>query len=168
MARRGRAIATLLGLLVVFIWITSRNSGSHPRDLRVFTAEDLGSTSDALRSILKEPPGKWDPVADKFTGHTKNTHFEMSREQLDIIANGGADMPDAGVRRKEAPKKTSQIPLNPEKISNDEKGGIDPVNTRKTQKTVTDRDETLVPEEEKVQKYDPAEGDNRQDPVSHL
>lgn len=64
MARRGRMIGVALGLFLLFLFITSRHSGSHPRDLRS-KAKDIAN-EDELRPVIKEPPGKWDALDDKF------------------------------------------------------------------------------------------------------
>ena len=105
MARRGRVIGLALGLVTLFLYLTSRHSGSHPRDLDESTHK-TSEPVDELRAILKEPPGKWDPFADKFKyqqtpdGRSSNTE----QNQLDESSNEGSNPVDEGIRRK-SPKK---------------------------------------------------------------
>lgn len=93
MARRGRVVGAALGLLVLFLFVTSRNSGSHPRDLKT----PVRGVQEPLQPIIKEPPGSWDPVNDKF-------HDQQKPKPVDVGDMRGAD---DGINRK-TPKKGGQ------------------------------------------------------------
>jgi hypothetical protein len=142
MARRPRVIAAGLGLIILFIYISSRNSGSHPRDMRNAAVQQ---TSEELRAILKEPPGQWDPVADKFRGG-----FDISsQERLADIAQHGGDLPEDVFHRK-TPKKTGQ------------KAAIHDIDSKEETESLQKGHGhgPLVPDEPEivVEEYDPAEG----------
>jgi len=110
--RRSRVIAITLGLLVGFLLFTSRNSSaSHPRDLHGRPSRHDASTAqqhrDELRPIIKEPPGKWDPVEDRFHDQKAAAGGGVRaglQEQLDEIAKQPFDLPGEGIQRK-TPKK---------------------------------------------------------------
>src|SRR2546421_9851996 len=93
MARRGRVIGAALVLLVIFLLITSRNSGSHPRDLHM----PARGPQKPLAPVIKEPAGVWDPVHDKF-------HDQQNPGPVDMGDRHGAD---ESLNRK-SPKKGGQ------------------------------------------------------------
>lgn len=93
MARRGRVIGAALGLLVIFLLVTSRNSGSHPRDLHM----PARGPQEPLAPVIKEPAGVWDPVHDKF-------HDQQRPGPVDM---GNGHEADEGLNRK-SPKKAGQ------------------------------------------------------------
>ena len=93
MIRRSRAIGLAVGLLLVFVYITSRNSGSHPRDLRSIRSTD-SETEAQLHAILKEPPGKWDPDEDEFIGQHHPpavANPQIAKEQPNVLGKAGSD-----------------------------------------------------------------------------
>ena len=96
MARRGRVIFLATGLLLVFFFLSSRKSGSHPRDLQRGRFQE---GHNELRPMINEPPGKWDPIEDKF----KNQEQIASGEGNDIGKYGV----DESIERK-TPKKGPQ------------------------------------------------------------
>jgi len=101
MAGRRRIIALALGCLILFLIITTRkSSGSHPRDLHNSRFKDT-EHRDKLHTILKEPPGKWDPVEDRFKDQNAGDKIPKElQDQLDAIARGALDMPEELLRRK--------------------------------------------------------------------
>ena len=105
MARRGRVIFAALGLCILFLILSSRKSSSHFRDLQ---AEHLQDSLHELllRPIIKEPPGQWDPIQDKFKEQKKSGGGDIKGldEQIGPIAKGALDLPEEGIKRK-TPKK---------------------------------------------------------------
>ena len=93
MARRGRVIGAALGLLVIFLFVTSRNSGSHPRDLQ----NSVRGPQDPLSPVIKEPAGAWDPVNDKF----------HDQQRPNVMGIGDMPGADEALNRK-TPKKVGQ------------------------------------------------------------
>ena len=86
MARKGRIIAALIGLLVVIFILSPRNSRSHSRNMRPGRFED---GRNELHRIIKEPPGVWDPVEDKFRDQPK-----ADIKRTDRVSRQGNDLPD--------------------------------------------------------------------------
>src|SRR5271170_4343062 len=134
MARRGRVISLTLGLLVGFLVFTTRKStGSHPRDLH--GTNSLPSRHDAsaqhhrdeLRPIIKEPPGKWDPVEDRFQDQKAVSGGSRGalQEQLDEIAKQPFDLPAEGIQRK-TPKKEANRGQQGVNQAKDRGSGINP------------------------------------------
>ena len=102
MARRGRVIGATLGLIVLFLFVTSRNSGSHPRDLKT----PVRGQQEPLAPIIKEPPGTWDPVHDKFHDQQNPRPVDMGdmHGQEDTLSRktlkkGGQEPPKADAGR---------------------------------------------------------------------
>src|SRR5277367_4990064 len=102
MARRGRVIGLAIGLLLGFLLFTSRRSiGSHPRDLHGSDSppsrhdDSKPQHRDELRPIIKEPPGKWDPVEDRFHDQKAASgggNRAALHEQLDEMAKQPFDL----------------------------------------------------------------------------
>lgn len=158
MLRRARAIPIALILLAGFLYLTSRHS-SHPRDLHSSRFRQEFRPSEELRPILKEPPGKWDPLDDTFRAQQKMGGANGLKNQNEEIEKLGLDLPDEELRRK-TPKKPAK---NPGKVS-------DTVNNAKEEPQVQKQLQNqgnphgpgsgaVVIEEEAVPKpYDPEEG----------
>jgi hypothetical protein len=150
MARRGRMITAALVLFTLFVLITTRRSGSHPRDLKVRLKD--GENQVPLHPIIKEPPGKWDPVDDEFRkGHASGEGGiprDDTRKQ---------DLGDQGINRKSPKKKGPKVVDEADHI----KGQPEPEKRPKKEgegsgAVVTGDDD----EQGKVvtREYDPAEG----------
>ena len=105
MARRGRVIGAALGFLVLFLFLTSRNSGSHPRDLKT----PVRGPQVPLQPIIKEPPGTWDPVNDKFHDQQKPKPGGM----------GDVRGADDDITRKTPTKADQEVKINNGKGSQD-------------------------------------------------
>jgi hypothetical protein len=166
MARRGRVIGLTLGLLAGFLLFASRKStGSHPRDLHGSTS--LPSRHDAsakheLRPIIKEPPGKWDPVEDRFHDEkaASGGNHGALQAQLDEIAKQAFDLPAEGMQRK-TPKKEAN---RGQQGGNDRGSGINPQaqaqqggqQKAESGAVVADLKQEVLKEFEYA--YDPAEG----------
>jgi hypothetical protein len=152
MARRGRVIGVALGLIALFLFITSRNSGSHPRDLK-----STKENREPLRPIIKEPPGTWDPVKDGFrdqqAGNPGSGSGRSGQEKPEAVMK--QDTPAEDVSRK-TPKKA-----DPAKAADIAKGQPEP---KKEVKKPGQGSGAVVPgTEEKedqivIDEYDPAEG----------
>lgn len=145
-----------LGLCLFFFVFTSRNSGSHPRDLQKERVHD-SPREERLRATIKEPPGQWDPIQDKFKNQQKSGAGDVVGldEQLDAIGKGSLHLPEDGIKRK-TPKKGEQ-----NMAVGNRKEDIGPGVV--SEKPATAGDESggavSIQKEEVVSKeYDPAEG----------
>jgi hypothetical protein len=156
MIRRGRFAALALILLGFFIYLTSRNSGSHPRDLKPQLQEE--AAKPAIVPFIKEPPGTWDPVADKF----KDDPREQSKQE-------GPRNKNPDTRVKPAPQLGSEIGMRktPKKGKNkDENPPSDSKEQYEAQRKSDKQgagieNEATHPLDQKVianDGYDPAEG----------
>jgi hypothetical protein len=161
MARRGRVIGVVLGLVALFVFITSRNSGSHPRDLKFTLPKE---NQEPLRPIIKEPPGAWDPVKDGFRD-----------QQAGSPGSGGGESGPAGQEKPEAvkkqdarieeinrktPKKAGQDTGKAADMANNGKGQPEP---KKEIKKPGQGSGAVIPGKEKedqivIDQYDPVEG----------
>ena len=143
MARRGRIIGAVLGLILIFLLISSRNSRSHPRDMRTDRVQE---TPEGLHPIIKEPPGRWDAVEDRFEDSA--SHLKGFQGQLDEISRQAFDLPDEGIQRKPLKKEGSNLRKLENKAKGEPKqfgvGGSGAVNVAK--------------QEANVKRYDPATG----------
>jgi hypothetical protein len=99
-------IALALGLLAIFLLVTSRHSVSHSSDQRTRREESL--QQQVLHQIIKEPPGKWDPEGDQFLG--QKDFSGMGGVEID---NGRKtqDLVDEVITRK-TPKKGGSKPVD--------------------------------------------------------
>jgi hypothetical protein len=159
MARRGRVIGVVLGLVALFLFITSRHSGSHPRDLKSTLPKE---NQEPLRPIIKEPPGTWDPVKDGFrdqqAGSPGSGGGKSGQEKPEAVKK--QDTPIEEVSRK-SPKKAGQNTGKAADIANKAKGQREP---KKEIKKPGQGSGAVVPgKEEKedqivIDQYDPAEG----------
>ena len=153
--RRGRVTGLALGLLILFLYITTRNSGSHPRDMRTSRFKDT-EHSDTLRPILKEPSGRWDPQNDKF----KEAHLSGGgpglglHDQIEAIKKQGLDLPAEGIKRK-TPKKGKDA----SKASNLK----DQVEVEKPLREQGGSGAVVPVDADIVEPYDPAEGMSHMD-----
>lgn len=123
MTRRGRVIFAALGLVVLFVWISSRNSRSDSRELRKPRVKEP-KAGEQIHSPWKEPPGQWDPVEDRFAGQQQSDEKSIKhiQEQKEEIVKHGGDLPDEGIKRK-----TPKRPLpNPKNVENTNKGNGQP------------------------------------------
>ena len=149
MARRGRVIGVVLGLVALFLFITSRNSGSHPRDLKSTLPKE---NQEPLRPIIKEPAGTWDPVKDGFKSGP------AGQEKPEAVKKQAAPVEE--VSRK-TPKKAGQDTGKAADTANNAKGQPEP---KKEIKKPGQGSGAVVPgKEEKedqvvIDQYDPAEG----------
>jgi hypothetical protein len=152
MARRGKAIALALGLLALFLFITSRNAGSHPRDMHSSRFKDT-THPEMLRPVLKEPAGKWDAAADAFQDQsvTGGSAAVGLKEQLESIQQQAGDLPAEGIMRKTPKKGNTGKPAD---VANDAKDKAEVENPRRPQDGIG----AVSPIEEPVKEYDPAEG----------
>jgi hypothetical protein len=162
MARRGRVIGVVLGLVALFLFITSRNSGSHPRDLKSALPKE---NQEPLRPIIKEPAGTWDPVKDGFRdqqagspGSGGGKSGPAGQEKPEAVKK--QDAPIEEVSRK-TPKKAGQNTGKAAGTANNAKGQPEP---KKEIKKPGQGSGAVVPgKEEKedqivIDEYDPAEG----------
>jgi hypothetical protein len=113
MARKGRVIGVVLGLILIFLILSSRNARSHPRDMRTARAQE---THEEHLNI-KEPPGRWDADEDKFQDSVAS-HLKGIQEQSDEISRPTFDIPDEGIQRKPLRKGDSGL----RKLENKAKG----------------------------------------------
>jgi hypothetical protein len=151
MARRGRLIGIALGLLVIFMVITTRKSGSHPRDLHTSRSQD-SETHGELYPIIKEPPGRWDTVGDKFRDQQGRDGSEKNmQDHLDAISKQGLDSADEGIQRKPL-RKADQNSKNLKEQVEVEK------EPKREQDGVGRSGAVVIEKEEVVRQYDPAEG----------
>jgi hypothetical protein len=160
MAKRGRLIAVALVLLGLFLYLTSRHSGSHPRDLHAARFQDT-QIHEELRPVLKEPPGKWDPVGDRFQEEHGSTGGRGAaiQNQADAIANPALRVNDEIGQRK-TPKKGGQDSGKAEDMLSHVKGQPEPQKQPKKQSGVGGSGAVLPGEENAAVpgEYDPAEG----------
>jgi hypothetical protein len=128
--RRNRIIAVTIGLLVAFLLFTSRNSkASHPRDLRDINSRHDAQHRDELRPIIKEPPGKWDPVEDRFHDQKAASgggNHAALKEQLDEFAKQPFDLPVEGIQRKTPKKEANRGQQGGVNQGQDRGSGINP------------------------------------------
>jgi hypothetical protein len=156
MARRVRVIIAALGLCILFLILSPRKSGSHPRDIQTERFHD--SPQEPLsRPIIKEPPGPWDPIQDKFKDQKKSGQGDIKGldEQIDPIAKGALDLPENGIKRKTIKKgKQNMVPGNgkedtgPGVVSEKPPGGVGGSGGM----VAIEKEEVVLRE------YDPAEG----------
>lgn len=158
-------IGAALGLLVLFIIFTSRNSGSHPRDLRTKSMETQGQ--DELRPIIKEPPGKWDPTEDQFRQQhikgdgTSGTGSGVLKDQGEGIRKPSIEEDEL---KRKSPKKGNGDTVKP--AVNADKLQEQPESPKRPQKGGEGSGAVVLDDDSKGQKkeglevkeYDPAEG----------
>jgi hypothetical protein len=166
--RRSRVITLTIGLLVAFLLFTSRNnSGSHPRDLRNVNSRHEAQHRDELRPIIKEPPGKWDPVEDRFHDQKAASgggNRAALHEQLDEIAKQPFDLPAEGIQRKTPKKEANRGQQGGVNQGQDRGVGINPQEQVQQQggQQKAGKGAAVVDPKQEVLKdeytYDPAEG----------
>jgi hypothetical protein len=113
MARKGRVIGVVLGLILILLLLSSRNARSHPRDMRTALVPETREGPP----IIKEPPGRWDAVEDKFQDSLAS-HLKGIQEQLDEVSKQTFDIPDEGIQVKPPRKGDSNL----RKLENKAKG----------------------------------------------
>jgi hypothetical protein len=154
MARRGRIIGVALGLVVLFLIITTRHSGSHPRDLRMREEEER----DELRPVIKEPPGKWDAVEDKF----RKQHIAGDGVLNDELRKQNIEEDE--LRRKTLKKGSKEEGAKPGEVSDKIQGQPDsqrkPKNAGGSGAVGVDDTNDEKKESLEVKEYDPAEGND--------
>jgi TolA-binding protein len=109
MSQRRRILGATLALVILFLVLSTRRStGAHPRDLRG-ELRDVDER-DARLSRIKEPPGEWDPEADRFVNQQGDGDGEGKglQEQIDEIARQMDDLPDEPIQRKTLKKNNQQ------------------------------------------------------------
>jgi hypothetical protein len=160
-------IGVALGLFLVFLFVTSRHSGSHPRDLR--SKENELERKDELLPVIKEPPGKWDAVQDNF----RKQH--ISGDGAGVVGAGGLKDQREEVRKqnveseelkRKSPKKGKEDSAKAgdggDKIQGQPEAGRRPMRQGGgSGAVVTDDDDKGEKKKEglEVKEYDPAEGD---------
>jgi hypothetical protein len=120
-----------------------------------------------LRPVIKEPPGKWDPVEDRFHDEkaVSGGNHGALQEQLDEIAKQAFDLPAEGMQRKTPKKEANRGQQQGVNQAKDRGSGINPqaqVQQGGKQKAgngavVVDLKQEVLKEFEYA--YDPAEGD---------
>jgi hypothetical protein len=158
MTRRGRVICAALSLLALFLWISSRNSGSRSQSLHKSRVKEP-KVREPTHPTWKEPPGEWDPVEDKFLGqqHPDGENINIIQEQREEIAKQGSNLPDEGVRGK-----SSTRPL--QDVQNDENtsrvnGQSEPQKQFSEQGATVGQDAGSENENAEIlPEYDPSEG----------
>jgi glutaredoxin len=108
MSQRRRILGATLALVILFLVLSTRRStGAHPRDLRG-GLRDVDE-QEARLTRIKEPPGKWDPVADRFVNQQGDVgEGKGLQEQIDEIIKQMDDLPDEPAPRRKTPKKNNQ------------------------------------------------------------
>ena len=153
MVRRGKTICAVLVLLVIFLLLSLRNSGTHSRDMH---ADRFKDTRKESYPIIKEPPGKWDPIEDKFRDQlaTDGINVKGLQEQLNDIQRQVFDLPDEPIQRKPIRKGGSDT----RKLEDKAKG--QPLNDNESNHLGVDGSDAAVVEkgEVNVKPYDPAAG----------
>lgn len=147
-------IGAVLGLIVIFLLLSSRNSGSHPRDMHTGRFHD---THEDLRPIIKEPPGKWDPFEDKFQDEPSSRGHKVKglQEQLEEIQRQAFDLPDEGIQRKPLRKGGDQ---DTRKLEDKAKGQLLVESEPKKFGVGGSGAVVIGKEEANVNRYDPAAG----------
>ena len=121
MTQRRRILGVALGLLVMFLLLSTRRStGSHPRDLRGLRDVEGSTAEDDSRARINEPPGKWDPLGDRFVnqhgGAVGNNNFQ---EQIEDISMENDNVPEDESIRRKTPKKKPLEDVNPDRAMSD-------------------------------------------------
>jgi len=160
MAQRRRILGIVLGLVVIFLVLsTRRSSGSHPRDLRVLHDVE-GKNGDSSR--INEPPGKWDSVGDRFISQQGDSAAteELQDETPGEVVKQVDDLPEGSVQQRKTPKKTTPRPKQ-QKVLEDvhtNRVGLDSQKVGSVQENVGTgaAAETKAPEKEDKAKEKPA------------
>jgi len=149
MARRGRVIGATAILCFLFL-LSFRKSGSHPRDLRTESFHDSLQEKQSHLTI-KEPPGQWDPIEDKFKDQQKLEEIEIEGvdELIDTVTKVALELSEERIQRK-TPQKGAENGMEdagPGVVLKKPAGGVDESGVV-----------AIGKEEVGLKKYDPAQG----------
>ena len=151
MARKGRVIGAVLILCFIF-FLSSRKSGSHPRDLRKGATHD-SPQKEHTHQIIKQALAHQDSMQDRYKEQHDPGKGDMKglSEQINAIAK---DLPEEEIQWKAPKKKPQNLAVENEKedtgpgvILEKQDIGVD-----KHDMVSINKDEVVLKE------YDPAKG----------